>query len=126
MHDVERLVLLVATAMRVVEPLRDLGGDVDRHLDGDLHLLATAPREERREVEPAHVLHRHVVGVGRGHAADDGAGRDAEVEDLHDVRVREAHRELRLVDEHLDELIALGELRRMRLMTTTFSKPSTP
>ena len=25
--------------------------------------------------------------------------------------MREAHRELRLVDEHLDELIALGELR---------------
>jgi hypothetical protein len=110
-NDVERLVLLVAAAMRVVEALRYFGRDVHRHLDGDLHLLATTPREERREVEPADVLHRHVVGVGGGHPSDHRAGGESEIEDLHDVRVREAHGELRLVDEHLDELLALGERR---------------
>jgi hypothetical protein len=109
--DVEGLVLLVAPAMRVVETLRDLGGDVHRHLDRDLHLLATAACEERREVEPADVLHCHVVRVGGGHAADHRARREAEVEDLHHVGVREANGELRLVDEHLHELIALGERR---------------
>src|SRR5262249_34959586 len=35
-----------------------------------------------------------------------------EVEDLHDVRVREAHSELRFVDEHVDEARVLGEFRK--------------
>ena len=58
-----------------------------------------------------HVLHRHVVGVGR--SAPPAASRGGalpEVEHLDDVRVRQAHRELRLVDEHLDELRAAREL----------------
>ncbi len=111
MDDVQRLVLLVAAAMRVVEALRDLGRDVDRHLDRDLELAAAAAREDRREVEPVHVLHRHVIGIGRRHAAGHGPGREAKIEHLHHVRVREPHRELRLVDEHRDELVRLGELR---------------
>ena len=111
-NDVERHVRLVAAPMRVVEALRDLGRDVDRHLDRELLLRAPAPREERREVEPADVLHRHVVGIGRRHAALHRAGREAEIEDLHDVRVREANGELRLVDEHLHELVRLRELRK--------------
>ena len=80
---------------------------------GQRQLLAPAAREERGEVEPVHVLHRHVVGVGGACAPPSSVpGRDAEVEHLHDVRVRQAHRELRLVDEHVDELLAAGELRQ--------------
>ena len=50
----------------------------------------------------------------------------AEIEDLGDVRVLQLHRDLRLVDEHRDELFVLGDVGRMRLMATMRSKPSTP
>ena len=58
-----------------------------------------------------HVLHRDVVGVGRLRARADVARRRlAEVEHLHDVGVRQADRELGLVDEHVDEVLAAREL----------------
>jgi len=50
----------------------------------------------------------------------------AEIEDLGDVRVLQLHRDLRLVDEHRDELFVLGDVGRMRLSATIRSKPSTP
>ena len=56
--------------------------------------------EQRREVHARDVLHRDEVrALGL-----------AEVEHLHDVRVRERDRDLRLVDEHLDEARVLAEL----------------
>jgi hypothetical protein len=45
--DAERPRLLVAAAVRVIEGLRHLGREEDRHADGDLALLAPAPREHR-------------------------------------------------------------------------------
>ena len=50
--------------------------------------------EQAQEVHALDVLHREEVRVADG----------AEVEDLDDVRVVEAERDLRLVDEHRDEL----------------------
>ena len=113
MDDAERSHLLVAPPMRVIEPFGDLGRDVDAHLDRGEHLGAPRSRQHAGEVEPVHVLHRDVVGVhGRGPFGGFGAlaRRLAEVEDLDDVRMREAHRELRLVDEHVDEVLAPREL----------------
>ena len=52
---------------------------------------------------------------------------DADVEDLHAVRVRELRREARLVEEHRDELLLLADrCGRTRLMATCFRKPSRP
>ena len=65
---------------------------------GDL-LLRAAP-QEIVEVEPLDVLHRDEEPVALA----------AEVEHLDDVRVVEARRELRLVDEHLRELRVRREL----------------
>ena len=56
-----------------------------------------------------HVLHRDEVGVGRS-TLGGISGRLAEIEDLNDVRVRQAHGELGLVDEHVHELLAPREL----------------
>src|SRR5262249_37549311 len=53
---------------------------------------------------PRDVLHRDVVS-GPVLAFD-----RAEVEHLHDVRVRKAHRELRFVDEKIREAFRLGQL----------------
>ena len=111
--DVEGAQLFVATPVRVVEPLGDLRRDVDAHVDWERDVTATNASEERREIEAVHVLHRHVVGADRllpllGRRVPERS--DAEVEDLDDVRVRQADRELGFVDEHLHELLALREV----------------
>ena len=54
------------------------------------------------EVGAVDVLHDDEVGVVA----------DADVEDLHAVRVREVRGEARLVEEHRDELLLLGEVRQ--------------
>jgi hypothetical protein len=100
--DPERSKLLVASPVGVIEPLGDLGGDVGCGRDGDRLPAAPRPREQRREVEPVHVLHRDEQRLA--HAA--------EIEHLHHVRVREAHRELGLAHEHLDELGLPRQLRQ--------------
>ncbi len=107
--DAERAHVLVAPAVRVVEALGDLGRDVRAHLHGEGGVLPAGARERAREVEPVHVLHRDVERVGRRARLSDVGGL-AEIEDLHHVRVREAHGELGLVDEHVDELGAAREL----------------
>ncbi len=114
-HDAERPHLLVAPPVRVVEALRDLGRYVHAHVDRQRDLVAPAAREDAREVEAVHVLHRDVVRVGRRCAGRLRGRSLAEVEHLDDVRVRQADGELRLVDEHLDEVRATGELRQNSL-----------
>ena len=63
--------------------------------------LVGAP-PQRREILAAHVLHRQVVGVTVA----------AEVVDVHDVRMIERGGELRLVEEHGDEVGLLGQVRQ--------------
>ncbi len=101
MHDVQRTHRGVAAAMCVVERLRELTHDVDGELLRERLAEATAATQERREVHARDVLHRDEVGVVRA----------TEIEDLDDVRVRERDRDLRLVDEHLDELRVHPEFR---------------
>jgi len=61
--------------------------------------------QHAQKVEPLDVLHREEVRVADG----------AEVEHLDDVRVVQAERDLRLVDEHRDELPA-PRVRRVDLL----------
>jgi hypothetical protein len=107
-HDSQRARLLVAAAVRVIERLGHLGGDVDRQAEWQRLLLAAAAGKKRGEVEPRHVLHGHEVGGGLAAREVDAA----EVEHLDDVRVREAHRELGLVHEEVDEALVLGQARQ--------------
>jgi hypothetical protein len=91
---------LVALVVRVVEPLADLHDD-EAGLR-DRHRLALRARaiEDRAHVTSVDVLERDVIAV-----VD-----DTEVEDLSDVRVVQLDRDLRLVDEHADELLVLRDV----------------
>ena len=96
MHDAERLPELVGLAVRVVEPLGQLLHDVRRQPERQALAGLGGLLQQAQQVDALDVLHREEVRV-----AD-----RAEVEHLDDVRVVEAERDLRLVDEHRDELAA--------------------
>src|SRR5690606_30130623 len=102
-NQVELAAGLVALVVRVVQALAHLHDD-EAGL-GDRHRLAGLARgaaaalpaavEDRAQIAPVNVLEGDVVVV-----VD-----HAEVEDLSDVGVFELDRDLRLVDEHADELL---------------------
>ena len=76
--------------------------DVAGHRDRQLLAARARAVEDRAQVLAVHVLERDEVAVVDL----------AEVEDLGDVRVRELHGDLRLVDEHRDELFVLRDARQ--------------
>jgi hypothetical protein len=90
--DLERPSVVALAAMRVIERARGLRRDP--HTQRQRQVLGRrAVRERAREVGAVHVLHRDEVGaVGL-----------SEIEDLDDVRVGQARRDLRLADEELCE-----------------------
>jgi hypothetical protein len=92
-HDVERLAVDASAAVRVREALERPHDELHRSFG--LELLARLRRRarDRRQVLTGEVFHRDVVG----------ARVLTEVEDLHDVGVRELNNDARLVEEHLDE-----------------------
>jgi len=98
MDDAERHAVAVALAVRVIERLANAGEDEaglrDRHRTADLaEALVELPH-----VAPGDVLHGDEVAVLVL----------AELDHLHDVRVRQLRGDARLVDEHLDELGVLA------------------
>ncbi len=98
MDDPERPARGVALAVRVVERLAHLRDD-QAGLRNRHRLLALAKAlEQLAHVAAGDVLHGDVEVLVVL----------AELEDLHDVRVRELHRDARLVDEHGDELGVLA------------------
>jgi hypothetical protein len=97
-NDLERTAERIALAVRVVESLEHLCDDEGRHLDRHRLLgLAQAVLDLEQVLAPD-VFHRDEV-----RAVD-----ATELEDLADVRVRELTRDLRLIDEHLDEVAVLA------------------
>lgn len=102
MHHTQRLTLLGQSGVRVVQPLARVGhdpqGDVPRHP------LPTRPRAAHDAAQ--------VLAVNELHGDEVGAVLFAELVDLRDVRVVEAGDDLRLVQEHLNELRVLGEVRQ--------------
>jgi hypothetical protein len=104
-----------ASSCAKFRPLRDLGGDVQRQRLGD---------DLARAVD---LLHDHAQVVALDEFEDDEvfAGlRDPEIVDLDDVAVRERRVDARLGEQHLDEAVVLREVGRIRLIATSFSKPS--
>jgi hypothetical protein len=102
MDDSERPTAAVLLAVRVVEPLTHLGADPRAHRGG--HLLPHLPEavHDLEQVFAPDVLHRDVVRVGDL----------PELVDRNDVRVRQLPGDLRLVDEHLDEIFILRHRRQ--------------
>ncbi|MEZ4335977.1 MAG: hypothetical protein R3B82_05055 [Sandaracinaceae bacterium] len=99
--EVELAARRVLLVVGVVEPLADLHDRVAGHGHRDGLAALASPVEDRPEVLPVDELHR-----------DEERVRDlTEVEDLGDVRVRQLHGDLRLVDEHRDELLVLRDRR---------------
>ena len=101
MDEAEELAVLAAELVGRVQAVRRVGA----HAGGELHghalaslLHAAHDLAERLAVE---VLHGDPVGVVVL----------AEIEDLGDVRVVDAGRDPRLIEEHVDELIVLDEVR---------------
>ena len=100
--EVQLAPLPVALVVRVVEPLADLHHDVTGQRDRQRLAAAAHAVEDRAEIAPVDVLERDEVAL-----------LDLpEVEDLGDVRVLQLHGDLRLVDEHRDELFVLRDVRQ--------------
>ena len=99
-HDAQWRTAHVLLAVRVVEPgghlLGDEGTHVQWHLDVELGTLA----QQVIEVGAVDELHRDVIGI-----AD-----TSQVEGVRNVDVGQLHRDLGFVDEHLHELLVLGEV----------------
>ena len=102
--------------VRVAEALADLVGDERRGGDGKSLALLLQRLGDRLQVRAVDVLHDDEVGVVA----------DADVEDLHAVRVRELGGEARLVEEHRDEFFFSLRCGRTRLIATCLRKPWSP
>ncbi len=102
MDEVQLAPLRVALVVGVVQPLADLHHHPAGHRHRQRVAAAAHAVEDRAQVAAVHVLQR-----------DEEASLDlTEVEDLRDVRVLKLHGDLRLVDEHRDELFVLGDVRQ--------------
>ena len=92
-NDPERR-LPFGLGVRIGERAADLGRDVQRELARQPHAGGRRPVEDAPEIPAVDQLERQEVT----------AGADAEIQHLRDVAVRQAHRDVRLVDEHVAEL----------------------
>src|SRR5688500_17248757 len=105
MDDPERLAVRFLELVRVVKALEDLHDDEERDVRGEADLFLAAGGERLQEITAVHVLHRNVV-----------LGIDLpEIVDLDDVGMSKRDAELRLFDEHPDELLVVGKRRKNTL-----------
>ena len=92
----------VVFAMRVVERRGDLRSDEEREVDRNRLIAFLRFLQDRLQIRTVDVLHGDVVRVLDL----------AEVVDMDDVVVIELRGELRFIDEHLDEVLIVGEVRK--------------
>ena len=116
MDDGEGRAVDVALAVGVIEPCAQLLDDVGRDVDGHVDALLAEAAHDPKEIRAVDILHRNEVALIVL----------TEIKDLGDVDVVEAHRDLRFVDQHLDELIIIGVVGWISLSARYFSKPATP
>ena len=95
------LAVVVLQLVRRVEPREHVDDDAQADLRRQAHAALRRAREEAPEGVALHVLHDDVVALLAL----------ADLEDGHDVRVVDARREARLLEEHLDELGLAREVR---------------
>ena len=99
--EVEQLPVLPAQLVGGVQALGRVGADAGAQLRRDAHPPLLGPAHHLAQRLAVEVLHGDPVGVVVL----------AEIEDLGDVRVVDAGRDPRLVEEHVDELIVLDQVR---------------
>ena len=104
----------VVHLVRVGEAFAHLEDDVEAVRDRDAAVDPAAPFEQRLQIDAVDVLHDDEVRVLAV----------ADVEHLHDVRVLEGERQPRLVQEHRDELLVLGEGRQDALDGDVLLEPA--
>ena len=101
MNEVHRHAVRVGQLVGVAETLADLVSDPCGGLDREVLALLLHRLRDALQVRAVDVLHDDEERIVT----------DADVEDLHAVRVRELRRQARLVQEHRDELLLLAEVR---------------
>jgi hypothetical protein len=104
-HQVELSAFAIGEPVRVVEAGRAIHEDAADHRHRRLLVLLLGALEHAREREAVDVFHRDV----------EGGAFLTEIEDLHAVRVIEHRRDARFLNEHLNELLVLGEVLQNRL-----------
>ena len=99
-HDVQALAFAIGQLVRVGQAFTDPHANQARLFDGEGHVVLAAVLDDSLEIGAIHVLHDDEVGVVA----------NADVEDLNAVRVGEVSADARLVQEHADELLLLGQV----------------
>jgi len=105
MNDTERMALRIDERVRVVERAGDVRGDRTRHADGQALPASAHSCLQRPQIEP----------VQPGHDEERNAFVLALVENLHDTRMFEAHRERDLVCEERRDILGFDEMRKQSL-----------
>ncbi len=100
MHELQRRAVEIGEIVDVVQPLERGRDDAQLHREG--HAAALRPPEHARERLPFEVLHHDRRALPQL----------ADFQRLHDVRMAQARGELRLVEEHAEEI---GVERQLRL-----------
>ena len=98
--EIELLAILALQLVGSVQALGGVGDDAARNLGGHRRAELLGAAHDLAERLAVQVLHGDPEAVGLL----------AEVEDRRDVRVRDARRDARLVEEHLDEALVLDEV----------------
>src|SRR5262249_53956448 len=100
MHEAEERAAVVAELVSTVEPCEPVDEHAERDRRGQALLLPRRARQESRERVALDVLHHEVVAErARAH-----------FENRNDIRMVNAGRESRFVEEHLDELFFAREM----------------
>ncbi len=103
MHDAQGTPgLWIDHFVGVGEALANLVHDIQRSRDGQPLADSSAPLDQALQVDAVHVLHDDEVRVFGM----------TDIEDLDDVRVLQRQRQPRLVQEHRDEFLVLGQRRQ--------------
>ena len=94
--------VLVLQLVRVVQGVAHDGRDPEKDADRQRLLGPRRGPQDLGEAHAEHVLHRQTVDAVRGAEPGDG----------HDVRVLDLRRDLRLGEEHVEEVLVGGERRQ--------------
>src|SRR3954453_17682221 len=101
MNELHAHALVVLELVRGVEPLERVDHDTQRDRGRNAIALARGARQNTREGVALHVFHHEVVADGTR----------SYLEDRNDVGMMDARGESSLVEEHLDELLLVLQVR---------------
>ena len=106
MHDAEQVATLALGFMRRVQPLQHASHDGERDLRRDAPSLGLRRSHQPRERLACHIIHHQEKLPVHGNHVESG----------NHVRVTDARGEVGFVEEHLDELLVLGETLRVEAL----------